>query len=109
MPTCRLPAMTTAPNAIIAMATPISTLRWAGPLAGVSVMRSLSCRLLLFRRANGLPANNSPAVSRFLRSVGGGEEARFLHQVAVAVLFLLDPLGVVGAGHEALIERAVMH
>jgi hypothetical protein len=42
------------------------------------------------------------------RSVAG-EEAGFLHQLLVALFFLLDPGGVFGAGHESLVESAVMH
>src|ERR1043166_4898870 len=109
MPTCRLPTMTIAPNAIIATATPISTPGGDGPVPPWKVVSLILC---LFRVACARASrrrNKSPAGLRRSGSVGGGEEACFLHQVAVTGFFLLDPFGVFGAGHEGLVERAVLH
>src|SRR3954447_6142802 len=110
MPTCRLPAITAAPNAIIAMATPISTPRWVGPVppaCDVASVISSSTRILAREQATGGVA--PPALLRGLSSVRLCEEARFFHQVAVTVLFLLDPLGVFRAAHEGLVEGTVPH
>src|SRR5438128_10836857 len=37
------------------------------------------------------------------------EEARGLHQLFVALFLTGDPFDVLGAGHEALVERAIGH
>ena len=50
----------------------------------------------------------APRRARPVTTSGLGEEARFLHQVVVDLLFLLDPLGVVAAAHEGVVERAFL-
>src|ERR1044072_8485993 len=122
--------MTTAPNATIATATPISMPRCEGPVPSCEVVSVISSSCLFVAVAHDLlrkPLHtfrdharsaareraarraHAHAAMRRSGSIGGGEEARFLHQVAMAGLFLLDPLGVVSTRHEGLIERTVVH
>src|SRR5215212_1698022 len=100
IPTCRLPAMVMAPSRIMKAATPISTWRCFGPAnsgsSGGEDIKNL-CRTGSRRR-----------VSCSRRSVAV-QESRFLHQVAMALFFVVDPRGVLGAGHRRLVEGAFTH
>src|SRR6516165_14522 len=82
MPTRRLSTTTTAPPATMSRATTSSTQRV------------------------GTPPCDSPsfvAIARLLR-----DEAGFLHQHLVLVLGVRDPIGILLAGHERLVERGVL-
>src|SRR4051812_11221221 len=104
MPTLMLPQMVISPNRAVAIVTPTSTLRCAGPaLCACPSLMNVSTRPDDF--AGGLARRRT----RRPASVAGGQEARALHQLAMALLFLVDPLGVFVAGHEGLVERAVVH
>src|SRR5215475_3419730 len=100
-----LPRMTINPNSAVATVTPISTLRWAGPPSwDCPSLMIVSTRPMVSPAGRARRRNGKRSLS-----VSSGEEARALHQLAVTLLFLVDPLGVVVAGHEGLVEGAVVH
>src|SRR5262245_3627858 len=101
------------PKTIMAIAVPISTWRWPGPVeAGVSVTICLGA-MRAWRECRHEQSPSAPAASsqtppaRWPSSLG--DEARLGHQVLVALLFAFDPLGVFRADHERLIEGAFLH
>src|SRR5262245_18502198 len=85
--------MTMTPNSAIASVTAISTLRWAGPAPWACPASMAALR--------------APPVIAV--SVSDGAEPGAHPQLAMALIFLFVPVGVVGTRHEGLIERAITH
>src|SRR6187200_1023087 len=102
MPAWMLPAITIPPKIMIRTVRPASTERCEGPDWLVS------CVLMGTPSAWKPPAGSKVRRLQRARSVTG-EEAGFLHQLLVTILFVRDPFRVVGAGHEGGVEGAVLH
>src|SRR5687768_17803437 len=102
-----LPIRTRLPNTSVSSATPISTERCGGPDSAAGLVSSdMDYAPATPSRA---PADRSAGVDfapflLFLR-----KEASLRHQFTVTLLFPGDPLGVLVAGHEGLVEGAVGH
>src|SRR5690349_10821975 len=88
--------MLTAPRKPMNRVNPISTFRWDGPVPPAS----FALWLILVPQLDYLERR-----PRLL----GGEEAGGLHQVLMRLFGLRDPVEILFAAHEGLIERAVIH
>src|SRR6187431_1353929 len=93
------------PNTPIISVTPASTILCEGP----SLPELLVAITKPHTRPSGRRTFCPPATLVEIRSVGGGEEACFLHQRLVSLFFVFHPLGVVGTGHEGGVECTALH
>src|SRR5262245_61449113 len=91
--------MTIAAKPAMPMATPTSTERCVGPAP---------CDCSLIASPEIYPCRGCKP-TRNRRTSLPGKEARLFHERLVALLFGIDPLGVVGTDHEGGIEGALVH
>src|SRR6476469_5678607 len=103
-----LPAMTTSANAAINSATAISTDRGGAPAPRAPSHFSLIGRS---SETRAHPPMGPQARRRLLtrQSSLAGQEPGLFHQRLVALLFRVDPLGILFAGHEGIVEGALVH
>src|SRR6058998_769439 len=111
MPAFTLPTITITPKRVISNAIPVSTSLWAGPvLRELPVVIKTPCETGPAASGPGVRVAAGRANQCSFRSVSwSGEETGILHQDLVTLFLDLDPLGIIGPGHEGRVECADLH